>query len=134
MGFRIFSGAVLAIVVFIAAQKAGMQGSGAFVVARVPLISAAINVMTAPIFSVSALSGIFFIIVPLLPVRPLNLRFRIVPEWSRPSSRQSGTALRGLESLCSPLGDPQIFSGLRPLLPIPPKLEHSQIRIYGSPK
>lgn len=68
MGFRIFSGAVLAIVVFIAAQKAGMQGSGAFAVAMVPLISAAINVLTTPIFSISALAGIFFIIVPLLPV------------------------------------------------------------------
>ena len=68
MGFRIFSGAVLALIVFIAAQKAGMEGGGAFAVAMVPLISAAINVMTTPIFSVSALSGIFFIIVPLLPV------------------------------------------------------------------
>jgi hypothetical protein len=68
MGFRIFSGAVLAIIVFLAAQAAGMQGGGAFSVAMVPLIAAAINIMTGPIFSVSALSGILFIIVPLLPV------------------------------------------------------------------
>jgi hypothetical protein len=68
MGFRIFSGAVLAIVAFIAAQKTGMQGGGAFAVAMVPLISAAINVMTTPVFSVSAIAGILFIIVPLLPV------------------------------------------------------------------
>ena len=68
MGFRIFSGAVLAIVVFIAAGKAGMDGGGAFAVAMVPLIAAAINVMTGPVFSVSAIAGIAFIIVPLLPV------------------------------------------------------------------
>lgn len=68
MGFRIFSGAVLAIVVFIASRSAGIQGGGAFAMAMVPLIAAAINVMTGPIFSVSALAGILFIIVPLLPV------------------------------------------------------------------
>lgn len=68
MGFRIFSGAILAIVVFIAARSAGVQGGGAFAMAMVPLIAAAINVMTGPIFSVSALAGILFIIVPLLPV------------------------------------------------------------------
>ena len=68
MGFRIFAGAVLAIVLFIAAQAAGMQGGSAFAVAMVPLIAAAINVMTGPIFSVSALAGILFLIVPLLPV------------------------------------------------------------------
>jgi hypothetical protein len=68
MGFRIFSGAVLAIVVFIAAGKAGMDGGGAFAVAMVPLIAAAINVMTGPVFSLSAIAGIAFIIVPLLPV------------------------------------------------------------------
>ncbi|MBM3591073.1 MAG: hypothetical protein FJX32_00205 [Alphaproteobacteria bacterium] len=68
MGFRIFSGAVLAIGVFIAAQAVGMEGGAAFAVAMVPLISAAINVMTTPIFSVSAIAGILFIIVPLLPV------------------------------------------------------------------
>lgn len=68
MGFRIFSGAVLAIVVFIAAGKAGMDGGGAFAVAMVPLIAAAINVMTGPVFSLSAIAGLAFIIVPLLPV------------------------------------------------------------------
>ena len=68
MGLRIFSGAVLAIIVFFAAQAVGMQGGSAFAVAMVPLIAAAINVLTGPIFSVSALSGILFIIVPLLPV------------------------------------------------------------------
>ena len=68
MGFRIFSGVVLAIVVFIAAGKAGMDGGGAFAVAMVPLVAAAINVMTGPAFTVSALAGILFIIVPLLPV------------------------------------------------------------------
>jgi hypothetical protein len=68
MGFRIFSGVVLAIVVFIAAGKAGMDGGGAFAVAMVPLIAAAINVMTGPVFSVSAIAGLAFIIVPLLPV------------------------------------------------------------------
>ncbi len=68
MGFRIFSGAILAIVVFIAARSAGVQGGGAFAMAMVPLIAAAINVMTGPVFTVSALAGILFIIVPLLPV------------------------------------------------------------------
>jgi hypothetical protein len=68
MGFRIFSGAVLAIIVYFAAQKAGMQGGGAFAVAMVPLISAAINVLTTPIFSASALAGIFYLILPLMPV------------------------------------------------------------------
>jgi hypothetical protein len=68
MGLRIFSGAVLAIIVFFAAQAVGMQGGSAFAVAMVPLIAAAINVLTGPIFSVSALAGILFIIVPLLPV------------------------------------------------------------------
>jgi hypothetical protein len=68
MGFRIFSGAILAIVVFIAARSAGVEGGGAFAIAMVPLIAAAINVMTGPIFSVSALAGILFLIVPLLPV------------------------------------------------------------------
>jgi hypothetical protein len=68
MGFRIFAGAVLAIVVFIAAGKAGMDNGGAFAVAAVPLIAAAVNVMTGPVFTVSALAGIVFIIVPLLPV------------------------------------------------------------------
>lgn len=68
MGFRVFSGAVLAIVVFIAARAAGIEGVGAFAVAMVPLVSAAINVLTTPIFTVSALAGIFFIIVPLLPL------------------------------------------------------------------
>ena len=68
MGFRIFSGAVLAIIVFLAAQAAGMQGGSAFGVAMVPLIAAAINIMTGSIFSVSALSGILLLIVPLLPV------------------------------------------------------------------
>lgn len=68
MGFRIFSGAILAIVVFIAARSAGVQGGGAFAMAMVPLIAAAINVMTGPVFSASALAGILFIIVPLLPV------------------------------------------------------------------
>jgi hypothetical protein len=68
MGFRIFSGAVLAVIVFLAAQAAGVQDGGAFAVAAVPLIAAVINVMAAPIFSVSALAGILFLIVPLLPV------------------------------------------------------------------
>ncbi len=68
MGFRLFSGLVLAVVVFIAARMAGMEGGGAFAVAFVPLISAAINVLTTPIFSASALAGIIFIILPLLPV------------------------------------------------------------------
>ena len=67
MGSRIFSGVVLAIIVFMAVQAAGMQGSGAFALAMVPLIAAAMNVMTGPVFSVSALSGILFLIVPLLP-------------------------------------------------------------------
>ena len=44
MAFRVFSGLVLAVVGFIAAHMAGMEGGGAFAVALVPLISAAINV------------------------------------------------------------------------------------------
>lgn len=68
MGFRIFSGAVLAIIVFIAARSAGVQGGGSFAMAMVPLVAAAINVMTTPVFTVSALAGILFIIVPLLPI------------------------------------------------------------------
>jgi hypothetical protein len=68
MGFRIFSGALLAIVVFFAMRTAGMETGAALAVSLVPLISAAINVMTAPIFSLSAIAGIAFIIVPLLPV------------------------------------------------------------------
>jgi hypothetical protein len=68
MGFRIFSGAVLAVIVFIAARSAGVQGGGSFAMAMVPLVSAAINVMTTPVFTVSALAGILFIIVPLLPL------------------------------------------------------------------
>jgi hypothetical protein len=68
MRFRIFSGAVLAVILFLAAQAAGVQGGGAFAVAMVPLIAAVINVMAAPIFSASALAGILFLIVPLLPV------------------------------------------------------------------
>jgi hypothetical protein len=67
MGSRIFSGVVLAIIVFMAVQAAGMQGGSAFALAMVPLIAAAMNVMTGPVFSVSALSGILFLIVPLLP-------------------------------------------------------------------
>jgi hypothetical protein len=68
MGFRIFSGAVLAIVVFFAMRATGMETGAALAVSFVPLISAAINVMTGPIFSLSAVAGIAFIIVPLLPV------------------------------------------------------------------
>lgn len=68
MGFRIFSGAVLAIVVFFAMRATGMETGAALAVAMVPLISAAINVMTGLIFSLSAIAGIAFIIVPLLPV------------------------------------------------------------------
>ena len=68
MGFRIFSGAVLALVVFFALRATRMETGAALAVSMVPLISAAINVMTTPIFSVSALAGILFIIVPLLPV------------------------------------------------------------------
>ena len=68
MGFRIFSGAVLALVVFFAMRATGMETGAALAVSMVPLISAAINVMTAPIFSLSAIAGIAFIIVPLLPV------------------------------------------------------------------
>jgi len=67
MGSRIFSGVVLAIIVFMAVQAAGTQGGSAFALAMVPLIAAAMNVMTGPVFSVSALSGILFLIVPLLP-------------------------------------------------------------------
>jgi hypothetical protein len=68
MGFRIFSGAVLAIVVFFAMRRVGMETGAALAVSMVPLISAAINVMTAPVFSLSAIAGIAFIIVPMLPV------------------------------------------------------------------
>jgi hypothetical protein len=68
MGFRLFSGAVLALVVFFAMRATGMEIGAALAVALVPLISAAINVMTGPVFSLSALSGLLFIIVPLLPV------------------------------------------------------------------
>jgi hypothetical protein len=68
MGFRIFSGAVLAFVVFFAMRATGMETGAALAVAMVPLISAAINVMTGPVFSLSAIAGIAFIIVPLLPV------------------------------------------------------------------
>jgi hypothetical protein len=68
MGFRIFSGAVLAFVVFFAMRATGMETGAALAVAMVPLISAAINVMAGPVFSLSAIAGIAFIIVPLLPV------------------------------------------------------------------
>jgi hypothetical protein len=68
MGFRIFSGAVLAFVVFFAMRATGMETGAALAVSMVPLISAAINVMTGPIFSLSAIAGLVFIIVPLLPV------------------------------------------------------------------
>ena len=68
MGFRIFSGAVLAFVVFFAMRATGMETGTALAVSTVPLISAAINVMTGPIFSLSAIAGLVFIIVPLLPV------------------------------------------------------------------
>lgn len=68
MGFRIFSGAVLALVVFFAMRATGMETGAALAVSMVPLIAAAINVMTGPAFTVSALAGILFIIVPLLPV------------------------------------------------------------------
>ena len=68
MGFKIFSGAVLAIVVFFAMRATGMETGAALAVSLVPLISATINVMTGPIFSLSAIAGIAFIIVPLLPV------------------------------------------------------------------
>ena len=68
MGFRIFSGAVLAIVVFFAMRATGMETGAALAVSLVPLISAASNVMTGPIFSLSAIAGIALIIVPLLPV------------------------------------------------------------------
>jgi hypothetical protein len=68
MGFRIFSGAVLAFVVFFAMRATGMETGAALAVAMVPLISAAFNVLTGPVFSLSAIAGIAFIIVPLLPV------------------------------------------------------------------
>lgn len=68
MGFRIFSGAVLAIVVFFAMRATGMDTGAALAVSMVPLISAAINVITGPVFSVSAIAGIAFLIVPLMPV------------------------------------------------------------------
>ena len=68
MWFRIFSGTVLSIVVFFAMRAIGMEPGSARAVASVPLISAAINIMTGPIFSVSAMAGIAFIIMPLLPV------------------------------------------------------------------
>jgi hypothetical protein len=68
MGFRIFSGAVLALVVFLAMRATGMETGTALAVAMVPLVSAAINVITTPIFSLSAIAGIAFLIVPLLPV------------------------------------------------------------------
>lgn len=68
MGFRIFSGAVLAFVVFFAMRATGMETGAALAVSLVPLISAAINVLTGPVFSLSAIAGIAFIIVPLLPV------------------------------------------------------------------
>jgi hypothetical protein len=68
MGFRIFSGAVLAVVVYFAMIAIGMETSTALAVSSVPLISAAINVLTGPVFSLSAIAGIAFIIVPLLPV------------------------------------------------------------------
>lgn len=68
MGFRLFSGAVLALILFFALLATGMETGAAFLVSLVPLISAAINVMTTLIFSASALAGIVFIIVPLLPV------------------------------------------------------------------
>jgi hypothetical protein len=71
MVFRLFSGAVLACIVFIAAGKAGIEGGNAFAVAAVPLIASAINVMAGPIFLLSALSGILMIIVPMLPVSNL---------------------------------------------------------------
>ena len=68
MGFRIFSGAVLAVVVYFAMIAIGMETSTALAVSSVPLISAAINVLTTPIFSLSALAGIAFLIMPLLPL------------------------------------------------------------------
>jgi hypothetical protein len=68
MGFRIFSGAVLAVVVFFAMRATGMETGAALAVSMVPLISAAINVITGLVFSASALAGIAFLIVPLLPV------------------------------------------------------------------
>lgn len=68
MGFRMFSGVVLAIVVYFAMRATGMETGAALAVCLVPLFSAAINLMTGPIFSVSAIAGIAFIILPLLPV------------------------------------------------------------------
>lgn len=67
MGFRIFSGALLTFVVFFAMRATGMETGAALAVSLVPLISAAINVLTGPIFSLSAIAGIAFIIMPLLP-------------------------------------------------------------------
>jgi hypothetical protein len=68
MRFRIFSGAVLAVVVFFAMRATGMETEAALVVSMVPLISAAINVITGLVFSASAIAGIAFLVVPLLPV------------------------------------------------------------------
>jgi hypothetical protein len=59
MGFRLFSGAVLTVVLFFALRAAGMETGSAAAIALVPLISGAVNVLTAPIFSGSALVGIF---------------------------------------------------------------------------
>ena len=68
MGFRMFSGVVMAIVAYFAMRATGMEAGAALAVCLVPLISAAINIMTGPIFAVSAIAGIAFIILPLLPV------------------------------------------------------------------
>jgi hypothetical protein len=68
MGFRLFSGAVLAVVLFSAMRAAGLKADSAFVVSLVPLISGVINVLTGPIFTSSALAGVFFLILHLLPV------------------------------------------------------------------
>ncbi len=68
MGSRIFSGAVLAIVVFFVMRGIGMEAGAALAVCFVPLISAAFNIMTGPVFSASAISGIALIIFPQLPV------------------------------------------------------------------
>lgn len=68
MGFRLFSGAVLTFALFFAMRAAGVQTDSAFVIALLPLISGVINVLTGPIFTSSALAGIFFLVLPLLPV------------------------------------------------------------------
>ncbi len=68
MGFRLFSGAVLAIVLFFAMRAAGLKADSAIVVSLVPLISGVINLLTGPIFTSSALAGVLFLILPLLPV------------------------------------------------------------------